>query len=102
MLVSLHPRRRLGTERPSAASPGAAAPKQKRWVCRVRRCRLGLLEPEYESERVLDGQKLAEADVRNLIAEVARVNRANHFAEHACALTVKIDLRMKARGRRAC
>jgi hypothetical protein len=55
-----------------------------------------LLETEHEDQRVVDSSQLVIAEMGDAIAEVASVDRADHFAEHARRLAAEVDLRVEA------
>jgi hypothetical protein len=60
-----------------------------------------LLESQHEEESIVDRSQFVVAEVGDLMAEIASVDRTDHFAEHAGEFVVKVDLRVKACGRRA-
>lgn len=59
------------------------------------------MEPEDELQRVVDSSQLVMSEVGDLVTEIASVDRADHFTEHAGGVPVEADLRVKARGRGA-
>ncbi len=53
-------------------------------------------QPEDKQERVIDRSELVVAEVGDVIAEMAGIDRAGHLSQHAGTVAVKLDLRVEA------
>jgi hypothetical protein len=59
-----------------------------------------LVDAEHEGEPVIDGSLLVVAQIPDVLAKVASLDRAEHLAEHLRPFAAELDFGMKARSRR--